>query len=266
MNRIIATTYGGCGSGKGVDAGLQGQAAGQRGTRAWLVAADRRHPHPFASALHHSTDLICMGSAGAFSASGKPASFRFRCSLIPAGLSRDSLQSSLPLRRPGAVSGVSLESGNRGKLLLLASTARDALLAVGGYLREGVRNHAAQRGHPAAKTAASWLRGTPHETPPPSQAGGVCLFSGDLKVSVVSNHPNRGWRGRWVVDVENGTATHRDGWVFKFDRVVLNGESVLSYDCIQRPVGLVNAKFERVAQEALDIYRFALQQYEEGNR
>lgn len=30
------------------------------------------------------------------------------------------------------------------------------------------------------------------------------------------NHPNRGWRARWSVDLEAATATHRDGWQFKF--------------------------------------------------
>ena len=189
---------------------------------------------------------------GAFSASGKPASFRFRYSLIPAGLSKDSLQSALPLRRPGARNGVSLESGNHGKLLFVARSAKDALLAVGGLLRSGLGNHAAKRGRPATKTAALWLPVTTRETPSPSRAGGAYLCSGNLKVGIVSNHPNRGWRSRWSFDVGRSVASHWSGWEFSFK----NTEGVLHYECIKRPQ-VEAAKFERIAQEALTIYREA---------
>jgi hypothetical protein len=210
----------------------------------------------FNSEIHVSPGNLIRQNSWSFTASGKSASFRFRYSLIPAGLSRDSLQSSLPLRHPGAQNGVSLRSGNQGTLLFMTRSAINAFLAIRGYSRPGSCNHAAQRGRPTARIAAVWLHSTTRETPPPSRAGGACLFSG--KVEVVANHPNRGWRSRWSVDVGNRTATHREGWVFKFNIVENNGEKILAYECIGKPdthtPGL-ETKFERVAQEALNIYR-----------
>jgi len=32
----------------------------------------------------------------------------------------------------------------------------------------------------------------------------------------MANHPNRGWRARWTVDLASATARHRDGWAFRF--------------------------------------------------
>ena len=74
----------------------------------------------------------------------------------------------------------------------------------------------------------------------------------------MANHPNRGWRSRWSVDVDKRTAIHREGWVFKFNFVENNGEKNLAYECVGKPEhntqGL-DAKFERVAEEALKVYQ-----------
>ena len=245
---------------------LQGQTSGLLAAQAALRAGvDKTASTPcpvapafrfFSSDIRFFLDHSLRRKTGSFTASVKPASFRFRYTLIPLGLSRDSLQSSLPLRRLGAQNGVSLRSGNQGTLFVFGS-ATNALLDFRGSSRSGSCNHAPQqRGRPAARSAASWLHSTTHETPPPSRAGGVCLLSG--KVGVVANHPNRGWRSRWSVDVDNRTATHRDGWVFKFDFVEKNGEKIFVYECIGKPdpyTQALEAKFERVAQEALDVYR-----------
>lgn len=70
------------------------------------------------------------------------------------------------------------------------------------------------------------------------------------------NHPNRGWRSRWSIDLGAATATHRDGWVFKFSSV--DGEpGVFDGECIEQPSPLTPerlAQVARVAREAGDIY------------
>lgn len=72
----------------------------------------------------------------------------------------------------------------------------------------------------------------------------------------MTNHPNRGWRSRWTVDLEAATATHRDGWVFRFSPVA--GEAG-AYDgvCITNPEPLTTEHMKiaaRVAREAGDIW------------
>lgn len=72
----------------------------------------------------------------------------------------------------------------------------------------------------------------------------------------MTNHPNRNWRSRWSVDLEAATATHRDGWVFKFapdedDPSAFDGE------CVGQPAPLTPEYIKqsaRIAREAGDIY------------
>lgn len=70
------------------------------------------------------------------------------------------------------------------------------------------------------------------------------------------NHPNRGWRKRWSVDLETATVTHVDGWIFKFDPDpdelgAFNGQG------IGQPNPLTQEHMQqaaRIAREAGDIY------------
>lgn len=72
----------------------------------------------------------------------------------------------------------------------------------------------------------------------------------------MTNHPNRGWRSRWTIDLEAATATHRDGWVFKFSPV--DGEpGAFDGECVEQPSPLTQehlAQASRIAREAGDIY------------
>jgi len=72
----------------------------------------------------------------------------------------------------------------------------------------------------------------------------------------MSNHPNRGWRSRWSVDLESSTASHRDGWAFKFSQVA-GFPGVYDGECINQPVPMTRdhlAQAARVAREAGEIY------------
>jgi len=70
------------------------------------------------------------------------------------------------------------------------------------------------------------------------------------------NHPNRGWRSRWSINLETATATHRDGWVFQFSPVA--GEAgAFDGKCICQPAPLTPEMIKnaaRIAREAGDIY------------
>lgn len=71
----------------------------------------------------------------------------------------------------------------------------------------------------------------------------------------MTNHPNRGWRSRWSINLESATATHRDGWVFKFDPAPAAG--VFDGSCIGHPQPLTPEHIKnaaRIAREAGDIY------------
>lgn len=35
----------------------------------------------------------------------------------------------------------------------------------------------------------------------------------------MTNHPNRNWRKKWNVDIEQCLAVHQDGWMFQFSEV-----------------------------------------------
>lgn len=72
----------------------------------------------------------------------------------------------------------------------------------------------------------------------------------------MTNHPNRGWRSRWSINLESATATHRDGWVFKFSPVD-DEPGAFDGECIEQPSPLTSehiAQASRVAREAGDIY------------
>lgn len=72
----------------------------------------------------------------------------------------------------------------------------------------------------------------------------------------MTNHPNRGWRSRWSINLETATAMHCDGWAFKFSSVA--GETgAFDGRCIAQPSPLTPehmAKAARIAREAGDIY------------
>jgi hypothetical protein len=72
----------------------------------------------------------------------------------------------------------------------------------------------------------------------------------------VVNHPNRGWRSRWTVDLEAATATHRDGWVFQFAPDSDEADA-FDGDCIGRPDPIMPEHLReaaRIAREAGDIF------------
>lgn len=77
----------------------------------------------------------------------------------------------------------------------------------------------------------------------------------------MANHPNRGWRGRWTVDLETSTATHRDGWAFRFSPVP--GEpGAFDGVCILHPEPLtvdMAKTASRITREAGDIFTEARQ-------
>jgi len=70
------------------------------------------------------------------------------------------------------------------------------------------------------------------------------------------NHPNRGWRSRWTVDLEAATATHRDGWQFQFLPAEDDPGQFVG-NCIVQPPLLTPeqiASAARIAREAGDIF------------
>lgn len=72
----------------------------------------------------------------------------------------------------------------------------------------------------------------------------------------MTNHPNRNWRARWTVDLASATATHRDGWAFKFS-VARDSPGAFDGRCIAQPSPLTpehTAQAARIAREAGDIY------------
>lgn len=72
----------------------------------------------------------------------------------------------------------------------------------------------------------------------------------------MTNHPNRGWRSRWTVDLEANTATHRDGWRFAFKPVV-DQAGAFDGECVAQPSPLTPAHITqaaRIAREAGDIF------------
>ena len=75
----------------------------------------------------------------------------------------------------------------------------------------------------------------------------------------MTNHPNRGWRSRWTVDLEAGTASHRDGWVFAFapaddDPTATDGRCVAAPGSSAAHASQVSC----IAREAGDIFAEAM--------
>ena len=72
----------------------------------------------------------------------------------------------------------------------------------------------------------------------------------------MTNHPNRGWRSRWSINLEAATVTHCDGWIFQFSPVV--GEhSAFNGKCLAQPEPMTPEQMHqvpRIAREAGDIY------------
>lgn len=71
----------------------------------------------------------------------------------------------------------------------------------------------------------------------------------------MTNHPNRNWRRRWIVDLEAATATHADGWVFRF--APADEAGAFDGKCIGQPQPLTREHLERaprIAREAGEIY------------
>ena len=63
-------------------------------------------------------------------------------------------------------------------------------------------------------------------------------------------HPNRNWHRRWTVDFEQQTATHEDGWVFKFQKV---SDGVFDSKLICQPENITLEQIKnapRIAREA----------------
>ena len=72
----------------------------------------------------------------------------------------------------------------------------------------------------------------------------------------MSNHPNRGWRSRWTVDLDAATATHVDGWVFKFSPAD-DEPGAFDGECIGHPEKLDTGHVKnaaRIARESGEIF------------
>ncbi len=75
----------------------------------------------------------------------------------------------------------------------------------------------------------------------------------------MTNHPNRGWRSHWTVDLAAGTAEHDDGWLFVFERIK-DGSGAMEGRCIEAPAPINEAdvlhmaQAGRIAREAGEIF------------
>ncbi len=70
------------------------------------------------------------------------------------------------------------------------------------------------------------------------------------------NHPNRSWRARWSVDLDTATATHRDGWQFRFAPAE-DAPGAFDGECIAQPEPFKPEHMReaaRIAREAGDIF------------
>ena len=73
-------------------------------------------------------------------------------------------------------------------------------------------------------------------------------------------HDNRNWQRRWTVDFESQTATHVDGWVFKFERGEEDGQVFFDGRLIAQPQNLTPEKIKnaaRIAREAGEVWNRA---------
>jgi len=72
----------------------------------------------------------------------------------------------------------------------------------------------------------------------------------------MTNHPNRGWRSRWTVDLGTATAAHRDGWRFRFAPDAAE-DGAFDGECIGQPEPLTTEHMRdaaRIAREAGEVY------------
>jgi hypothetical protein len=72
----------------------------------------------------------------------------------------------------------------------------------------------------------------------------------------MSNHPNRGWRRRWTVDLETSTIAHQNGLVVRFAPVedepgVYDGEVIAGMESL---IGMDGQALARLMREAGDIF------------
>jgi len=70
-------------------------------------------------------------------------------------------------------------------------------------------------------------------------------------------HPNRNWQRRWKVDFDAQTASHDDGWVFKFFKIK---EGVFDGRLIVQPENLTSEQIKnapRIAREAGEAWERA---------
>ena len=78
----------------------------------------------------------------------------------------------------------------------------------------------------------------------------------------MNNHPNRGWRSRWHVDLDRKEACHADGWAFCFYEVA--DLRVWDWTCVRFPASFTARQIARIGHEAVKIYAEALK--ENGGR
>ena len=73
-------------------------------------------------------------------------------------------------------------------------------------------------------------------------------------------HDNSNWQRRWTVDLESQTATHVDGWVFKFERGEEDGQVFFDGHPIAQPQNLTTEQIKnaaRIAREAGEVWNKA---------
>lgn len=79
---------------------------------------------------------------------------------------------------------------------------------------------------------------------------------GHAPLAKMSDPSKRTWRSCWSIDLEAATATHRDGWVFKFAPAD-DEPGAFEGKCIAQPTPLTEehtAHAARIAREAGDAY------------
>ena len=70
-------------------------------------------------------------------------------------------------------------------------------------------------------------------------------------------HQNRNWQRRWSVDLETQTATHEDGWVFRFSKV---SDGVFDGRLISQPKNITVEQIKnapQIAREAGEAWKRA---------
>jgi len=66
----------------------------------------------------------------------------------------------------------------------------------------------------------------------------------------------------WQIDLSAGTATHADGWVFRFHLAKNDNQNFqLDFECIDWPeetTRILSSEFDRLLEEATNSYVYAL--------